>query len=510
MGFDLTNTVAIAMGAAAFLTTIMAVFLFVTAPGERLARTLGCVMISSATWSWFAFAYYVTADTGLARQFGLISTMGQIFTNVFVVQYAYVYLSESATRKVNVLERILYWFMMTSFGTLAVMTLSDLVWGTQLIAEQVVGSGAARLATQGAPFARFHVALYVSIAFIFPLIMSRRARLEKGAAKRIGVIISTGTTLAYLLGSTGFLTWFGITGNFTILQGLAMPAFMVVVFYTITNYKLFNARIAVAEVFIFGMWGFLFLRVLLHTSIQSAIPDISILVAVIALGLYLIRNVTQELATKIKLEEVTSELHAANESLESKVQVRTKELDRSKVHIEQVVEHLPVGLIETEASGKIVRINDVAEDLFGIAKAAAIGTMIASYETLAKTLGARLEAGSYDTHITMPHERDLEVAVASVTLEHGEGFIIIIRDVTEKRTLERSRNDFVATAAHQLRTPLAAIKWTFELLVTEQLNDAQKKVIAEGAAGIKEIEHIDEGLMKIARVGEDAVHPLVA
>ena len=60
MGFDLTNTVAIGMGAASFITAITAVFLFVTAPHERLARILGYAMLFSVVWTGFAFAYYIT------------------------------------------------------------------------------------------------------------------------------------------------------------------------------------------------------------------------------------------------------------------------------------------------------------------------------------------------------------------------------------------------------------------------------------------------------------------
>jgi signal transduction histidine kinase len=41
--------------------------------------------------------------------------------------------------------------------------------------------------------------------------------------------------------------------------------------------------------------------------------------------------------------------------------------------------------------------------------------------------------------------------------EFAEGRVLVLRDVTEAQALEQARSDFVATAAHELRTPIAAI-----------------------------------------------------
>ncbi len=42
-------------------------------------------------------------------------------------------------------------------------------------------------------------------------------------------------------------------------------------------------------------------------------------------------------------------------------------------------------------------------------------------------------------------------------VEFGEGAVYAIRDVTAERALEQARSDFVATASHELRTPIAAV-----------------------------------------------------
>lgn len=46
-----------------------------------------------------------------------------------------------------------------------------------------------------------------------------------------------------------------------------------------------------------------------------------------------------------------------------------------------------------------------------------------------------------------------------------KGIILILRDVTSQRKLDKIKNDFVSLASHQLRSPLTGIKWFVELLL---------------------------------------------
>ena len=51
------------------------------------------------------------------------------------------------------------------------------------------------------------------------------------------------------------------------------------------------------------------------------------------------------------------------------------------------------------------------------------------------------------------------------------GALIVLRDVTQLRHLEKVRRDFVANVSHELRTPLASIKGFAETLRDGALND---------------------------------------
>jgi two-component system phosphate regulon sensor histidine kinase PhoR len=61
-----------------------------------------------------------------------------------------------------------------------------------------------------------------------------------------------------------------------------------------------------------------------------------------------------------------------------------------------------------------------------------------------------------------------------------EGAVVIFRDITEHQKLERAKDDFLAVAAHELRSPLAAVRSYADLLIRrEQRRDRDKDDIAD-------------------------------
>ena len=75
-------------------------------------------------------------------------------------------------------------------------------------------------------------------------------------------------------------------------------------------------------------------------------------------------------------------------------------------------------------------------------------------------LGAALER-----EVVIDHSgRILAVTAAPLGDDATSGIVWTVRDVTERARLERAKSDFVATASHELRSPLTSIKGFVELL----------------------------------------------
>ncbi|RFB79329.1 ATP-binding protein [Methylovirgula sp. 4M-Z18] len=73
-------------------------------------------------------------------------------------------------------------------------------------------------------------------------------------------------------------------------------------------------------------------------------------------------------------------------------------------------------------------------------------------------------------HERVPIERLFHVRVAKVS---DEAIVLSIRDLTEARSLERMRVDFIANASHELRTPLASLLGFVETLRGAARDDAR-------------------------------------
>ena len=73
----------------------------------------------------------------------------------------------------------------------------------------------------------------------------------------------------------------------------------------------------------------------------------------------------------------------------------------------------------------------------------------------------------------------LEISVLPISgfKEKQIGSLLILHDITREKAIERMKTEFVSIAAHQLRTPLSAIKWTLRMVLDGDLGKVSKEQI---------------------------------
>ncbi len=97
--------------------------------------------------------------------------------------------------------------------------------------------------------------------------------------------------------------------------------------------------------------------------------------------------------------------------------------------------------------------------------------------------------------ITVPIFRDSEKA----------GTLVVLHDITREKRVEEAKSEFVSIAAHQLRTPLSAIKWTITMLLDGdlgELNDAQKSLVEKTYASNERMIGLINDLLNVSRIEE--------
>jgi signal transduction histidine kinase/DNA-binding response OmpR family regulator len=122
------------------------------------------------------------------------------------------------------------------------------------------------------------------------------------------------------------------------------------------------------------------------------------------------------------------------------------------------IESLGDGLIVTESeSSAIVTMNPRAAELI---RELSPGRRVDEPDSPLPALSAALER-----EVVIDHGgRILAVTAARLGDDATSGIVWTVRDVTERARLERAKSDFVATASHELRSPLTSIKGFVELL----------------------------------------------
>jgi len=73
----------------------------------------------------------------------------------------------------------------------------------------------------------------------------------------------------------------------------------------------------------------------------------------------------------------------------------------------------------------------------------------------------------------------------------------------ELESLDKAKSKFISVTAHQMRTPLSGIKWTFNMMLSGQLgeiNEEQAKFLKQGEVGVGQLITILNSLLEIDKI----------
>ena len=105
-------------------------------------------------------------------------------------------------------------------------------------------------------------------------------------------------------------------------------------------------------------------------------------------------------------------------------------------------------------------------------------------------------------------------SISPIMNKHGvlEFFIGIERDITKEKEIDSAKTEFVSLASHQLRTPLSAINWYTEMLLSEDagaITDMQREYLGEVSRGSRRMVELVNALLNVSRIelGTFAVQP---
>ena len=255
---------------------------------------------------------------------------------------------------------------------------------------------------------------------------------------------------------------------------------------------------------ILGMMGLLVILQIIATSVQQGI-NIQFIIGYLFFGfLPLIFSLVLWIRRQ-KTDDNTSNLENRLSAVESKSDV--------------VINAIDDGVLAISKDGNIELINPSAQQIIGWDQGDALGLNWKSVLKLVTSDGKDVEdlenpiaqslSKNQPTHndklflLTSSEKRILVSIVSSPVGTEGEGVIVVFRDITKEKAEEREQAEFISTASHEMRTPVASIEGYLGLALnpaTAHIDEKARDFITKAHESAQHLGRLFQDLLDISKV----------
>ncbi len=229
-----------------------------------------------------------------------------------------------------------------------------------------------------------------------------------------------------------------------------------------------------------------------------------------------IKEKTREL--EAKLSELKNSRLALLNMLEDAEESK-KDVEEERERTLSIIANFVDGLLNFNMENELILINAEAEKIFSLKNQEVTGksitelAKISSLESLIKILSDSPKPTKtkkikevFKKELKISERLILEVSTIPVAREDERtGTLVILHDVTREKLVEKLKTEFVSISAHQLRTPLSAIKWTIKMLTDGdlgELNQGQKDFLEKIYISNERMIALINDLLDVTRIEE--------
>ncbi len=206
------------------------------------------------------------------------------------------------------------------------------------------------------------------------------------------------------------------------------------------------------------------------------------------------------------------------------------ELSQVANQAEVVIQAIDDGVISVDSKGNIQLINPAAQRILGWGNTEALKLNYASVLKLSDDKSqavtdandpiAKVLATNHDEHTKQLYattgggKRILLSIVVSPIGQIGEGAIIVFRDITRESAEEREQAEFISTASHEMRTPVASIEGYLGLALnpnTATIDEKARDFITKAHESAQHLGRLFQDLLDVSKADDGRLsnHPKI-
>jgi len=200
------------------------------------------------------------------------------------------------------------------------------------------------------------------------------------------------------------------------------------------------------------------------------------------------------------------------------------ELNEVASKSEVVINAIGDGVIAIDNVGTIQIINPAAQIMTGWNKQDALSL---NYKTVLQLLDMKGEAINISrdpisqaintssefrtsdlTLITKSGKKIMVSLVASPVNETSSGVIVVLRDITKEKAEEREQAEFISTASHEMRTPVASIEGYLGLAInpnTARIDDRARDYIMKAHGAAEHLGRLFQDLLDVSKADDGRI-----
>lgn len=188
-----------------------------------------------------------------------------------------------------------------------------------------------------------------------------------------------------------------------------------------------------------------------------------------------------------------------------------------------LAERSPLPYLTIDGKGRIISINQAGVQLFhsnieSLLQSNFLDRLVTSEKSDISMIVSKVKAGiklsDVELALRADNQEDIWVLFSSYTNTQNGQTMISLVNVTQAKKVDEAKSEFVALATHQLRTPIAAIRWNTELLekrIPESLNETTGHYFAKINRNIDRMTSLINDFLNVSKLelGTFATEPKV-